>query len=520
MLLQQACTIASDYIASLGYRYLFNRIDRHLQEQIWDDKALVAISCDKEAKNSMVFITNDVYWLTYNSATSLTKGMMHGVQAGIGAYTMYNALKAGTIKPKQLMAPLAMSLLQQLIVSVVTYYTVATEKKGRKIAVNYRTEQTDAVENAIDVSVSGATREIHEGIESQKAELEHINKRLDKFHFFQNAYGNLSNSLMKMVSFISFGKAIYKGQMTHDQRMTIDIAASKVVGFLTYGNMSASDIESAKLSLGNILHVLKIAKEAQTAPVSHRKFEGKNLVLNKYQMQFFPGLKDEYILTFKDIVVKPGEICLVKGQSGCGKSTLVSQIFGLQRKQFFNTFSKMTLPDGCDEKRNLAFVSQNDFAPTGWTLRDILLMGVPKDARPSDDRIIKLLNDFKLDGLENRLDKVIDFKQSTVSGGQKKRLKLINAILKDPKVLIMDEAFAGLDDDTSSLAKRLIKRELPNAIILSICHESEAGDGFHTCAMEFRKDDAGKVPSQDITLTRASGIRRAASSPDLASLAR
>ena len=70
---------------------------------------------------------------------------------------------------------------------------------------------------------------------------------------------------------------------------------------------------------------------------------------------------------------------------------------------------------------------------------------------------------------------------TVLSGGQKKKIMLVSAIIKEPDILILDEIFSGLDSQSIFIAQKMLKKYLPNTLILIIDHHAQENnfDNFY-----------------------------------------
>lgn len=138
--------------------------------------------------------------------------------------------------------------------------------------------------------------------------------------------------------------------------------------------------------------------------------------------------------------LKPGEIVAIIGKSGCGKSTFLKIIAGIVTRKHsgkIRIFGKLKI----FSKNKLGFTPQDiSLIPDLSILDNIKIFGlnsgIPQDQ--SIKRATELLEMLKLSEDINKLP-------SQLSGGQKVRLNIILSILHDPKILILDEPFNGLD---------------------------------------------------------------------------
>jgi lipooligosaccharide transport system ATP-binding protein len=144
-----------------------------------------------------------------------------------------------------------------------------------------------------------------------------------------------------------------------------------------------------------------------------------------------------------DISVTEGECFGLLGPNGAGKSTLISMIYGaLSRSSgLIEVFGKDPEKQGRAVRSELGIVTQENNLDTSMTVVENMRMfsryvSVPKAQQ--EERIKQLL-DFML--LSHKADAVIE----SLSGGMKRRLMFVRALLHNPRLVILDEPTTGLD---------------------------------------------------------------------------
>lgn len=157
----------------------------------------------------------------------------------------------------------------------------------------------------------------------------------------------------------------------------------------------------------------------------------------------------------------PGDSLLVSGPSGCGKSTLLRALAGIW------PFGRGTINFPADKQA--LFLPQKSYIPIA-TLRQAI--GYPGLTRPvEDDQLRLILEECRLSFLAGRLDDMEDWAQ-VLSLGEQQRLAFARVLLQQPDILILDEATTALDEPTEQQLYRLIKEQLPQAILISVGHRS------------------------------------------------
>src|SRR5207342_977034 len=143
--------------------------------------------------------------------------------------------------------------------------------------------------------------------------------------------------------------------------------------------------------------------------------------------------------------VRPGEFLSVIGPSGCGKSTLFNVIGGLLTSHQGTVSVAGEIIDGPHQSIGMVFQEESTFP---WrTVTDnvafpLELIGMPKVRRV--ERARHFISLVGLDGFENRYP-------GELSGGMRQRVSLARTLASEPKILLMDEPFAALDEQTRLL---------------------------------------------------------------------
>lgn len=165
-------------------------------------------------------------------------------------------------------------------------------------------------------------------------------------------------------------------------------------------------------------------------------------------------LQKKEILHGINLDAKEGEFISLLGASGCGKTTLLKSIAGLLDVQDGNIkIRKESVLGVAPEKRGTIIVFQDlRLFPHMTVEKNITfpmeLKRVPKEEQRAN--VKKLLEAVQLSGFEKR-------KMREMSGGQMQRVALARALAANPKVLLLDEPFSGLDEKLREEMGRLVK---------------------------------------------------------------
>jgi len=179
------------------------------------------------------------------------------------------------------------------------------------------------------------------------------------------------------------------------------------------------------------------------------------------------------ILNNINVKANPGEIIALVGRSGAGKSTFVNMI-----PRFYDTVSGSVMIDGVDVKKcklyslrkQIGIVPQDTVLFRG-TIKENISYG-RFDA--NDEQVIAAakaanIHDFIM-GLPNKYGTKVGERGSLLSGGEKQRVSIARAILRDPRILILDEATSSLDTESERLVQDALEKLIQGRTTFIIAH--------------------------------------------------
>ena len=182
---------------------------------------------------------------------------------------------------------------------------------------------------------------------------------------------------------------------------------------------------------------------------------------------------DEDVLTNVNLKIRPGETIAFVGPSGVGKTTLVGLV-----PRFYDVTGGQVKVDGVSVRdwqmqalrRQIGLVPQETFLFNG-TIGENIAYGKLNATQMEIEMAAKSANiyDF-IAGLPERFDTIVGERGMRLSGGQKQRISIARAILKDPPILILDEATSSVDTESEQLIQQSLVSLLHGRTTLIIAH--------------------------------------------------
>lgn len=265
------------------------------------------------------------------------------------------------------------------------------------------------------------------------------------------------------------------------------------VSLVTNGRITPGDLASILVAIYMIFSpVKKIGNAYNTLQETKASIERIDTLLNagheesgKQQIdRFNRSLKLENIsfaypasntpvLRNINFEIRPGEVIAIVGQSGAGKSTLVDLLPG-----FYRPSAGAIRIDGTDineidlhSLRKLIGIVSQDIILFNDTVRENIAFGTT-DASESD-----IINAAKLayadefiTQLPDQYDTVVGERGLNLSGGQRQRVAIARAILKNPPILILDEATSSLDSVSEKMVQDALEKLMKDRTTIVIAH--------------------------------------------------
>ena len=203
--------------------------------------------------------------------------------------------------------------------------------------------------------------------------------------------------------------------------------------------------------------------------LSHN-IEFKNVHFS-YSSEKKDAIKD---LNFK---IEKNKITALVGKSGSGKSTIVDLLLGLQKPskgEILLEKSNLNKFDLNSYRKEIGFVPQEPFLFYA-TIRENLMWSNPNAKESEIIESLKISNAYEfVMKLPKKIDTLVGERGAEISGGERQRIVLARAIVRKPKLLILDEATSSLDANSENLINDALKKISKFTTIIIVAHKTSS----------------------------------------------
>ncbi|MCB9309238.1 MAG: ATP-binding cassette domain-containing protein [Lewinellaceae bacterium] len=187
----------------------------------------------------------------------------------------------------------------------------------------------------------------------------------------------------------------------------------------------------------------------------------------------YPSRRDVMVLKGVEMKISPGQKVALVGQSGSGKSTIAQLLM-----RFYSVSDGAILIDGKDIKdynvstlRNCIAIVPQEVILFGGTIRENIAYGKPNANEQDIIKAAEYSNCLEfIQSFPEGFETIVGERGVKLSGGQRQRIAIARAILKDPKILILDEATSSLDAESEKLVQEALEKLMEGRTSIIIAH--------------------------------------------------
>jgi len=329
----------------------------------------------------------------------------------------------------------------------------------------------DNIAGIRQIKAYAAEKEEHEHFNSLSDTLRKGTLRIMKWWAFYSPGLSFLNMLGYVLVLGFGGHAVMHGEMTAPELLTFFLLLSlfyEPVSKLHQLNQMAL---SSRAAADRVFEILDSEDEPDAASGLPLTTPIKGHV--NFDQVSFAYDEDQPTLHEVSLEALAGQTIALAGTTGAGKSTIVNLLCRFYEYnsgsltidgQELNTLSKNSLRD------SIGFVTQEAFLFNG-TVRENLTLA---KRSASDEQLWQALKAARAEDfikkLPNKLDTNVGERGVKLSGGEKQRLSIARALLKDPPILLLDEATASVDNQTELLIQQALDELMKNRTSIVIAH--------------------------------------------------
>ncbi|WP_083775383.1 ABC transporter ATP-binding protein [Gloeothece citriformis] len=297
--------------------------------------------------------------------------------------------------------------------------------------------------------------------------------RVDSINAVTNASSWVTLRLFSCLCLLTSAILAYQGQWGVTVGSVVllttyfDTLTTSVVQILTVLPQISKGFDAVR-SIGEILECTEL--EPNQGKKALKKIKGA-FIFDSVSFTY-PGAIQPSLIDFS-LTVQPGETVAIVGPSGAGKSTLLNLIIGFLRPtqgKIFLDGQDLNSLDLRTYRRFLAVVSQETIL-FGGTVKENLIYGLDEVTNYQLQKVLQDANALEfIEELPEGINTLIGENGIKLSGGQRQRIAIARALLRNPQVLILDEATASLDSAAEHQIQQALERLMAQRTTFVVAH--------------------------------------------------
>ena len=461
---------------SFGRVYMFSRITEKILKGLRVDlfSKLVQMPMSFYSKNKVADlssrVSNDINVISEAFTVNIAEVVRQTI-VGVGGLIILITLTSWDIAQWFL-----------IVIPPIALVTMFYGRKIRKYSKNYQTKISES--NVIVLEALTGIASVKSFV-NENFEISRYDKITNDIKKFGIKYGVMRGGFFAFIVTCVFGSIFFilyqMLQLKLDNKITAtEFGQFMMLSLFVAGSLGGlpEQLASIQRALGATDRVFEIIDEEQEKLDLQYKTNQQSSRL-KGDIEFkniqftYPSRKDIQVLRNVTFSAKAGETIAVVGSSGSGKSTLASLAL-----RFYEPDSGEYLIDGklstsyaLTELRDQMAIVPQDVLLFGGTIRENILYGKPN---ASEEEILEAARQanayqFILEFPEG-LDTIVGDRGIQLSGGQRQRIAIARAVLKNPSVLILDEATSSLDSESERVVQEALDKLMVGRTSIVIAH--------------------------------------------------
>ncbi|MFN7039446.1 MAG: ATP-binding cassette domain-containing protein [Alphaproteobacteria bacterium] len=306
-----------------------------------------------------------------------------------------------------------------------------------------------------------------------------LSNQLKYYNTAKQALNDAQEIFNLIVDFGYFGGKFIFGKFDLEYIYSIKNATSQVYSFLSSNINFQLDNTEIIISKNRIDKLFEIINQPDNDKLQKDYNNDNKLIIKNYKIDF----DNKEIVNAENIELSMGKNYAVTGKSGCGKTTTFID-FKEGVYEPMKTEGKISFPYVDGLSPHIMFINQDLYLPKGSTLLEVvffpnLLNSLNEEETENLTLAVKqLFKELEIDDFinddsnEKGLISRLDSKEFKLSGGQAKKIAIIQAVFNQPDILIMDETLTGLDKASIIKVEQVLNEYLAKCMKLIIDHHA------------------------------------------------
>lgn len=456
-----------NYLSMFFITYLRNGVVKDIRNDIY--KSIIKLSLtfysEKKRGDIVARISSDVQELD-NSFLSIFELIVKDP-----LMVIFTLISMFLISPK-------LSLFVVIFIPLCGFVISIVGKSLRRKSLKVQKEQGQFI-SLVDETLSGM--KILKIFNAENKFLEKFTKSTERFYKFSNSVlnrKNLASPLSEFLGISSIAGVLWFGGIMVLKENSLDASAFIVYLGLAYNILTPAKslsratykVKKASAAAERIFHVIdnkSIVKEDKNA-IDLNSFKN-NIEIKDMIFSY----EEESVINKLNLIIPKGKNIALVGQSGSGKSTLANLIC-----RFYDVNSGSINIDGYNLKklkkeslRNLIGLVTQDSILFNDSIKNNLLIAKPYASEKEIIECLKIANAWEfVKKLPKGIETNIGDSGNKLSGGQQQRISIARAVLKNPPILVLDEATSSLDSESEKLVQIALDNLMENKTSIVIAH--------------------------------------------------
>ena len=456
-----------NYLSMFFITYLRNGVVKDIRNDIY--KSIIKLSLtfysEKKRGDIVARISSDVQELD-NSFLSIFELIVKDP-----LMVVFTLISMFLISPK-------LSLFVVIFIPLCGFVISIVGKSLRRKSLKVQKEQGQFI-SLVDETLSGM--KILKIFNAENKFLEKFTKSTERFYKFSNSVlnrKNLASPLSEFLGISSIAGVLWFGGIMVLKENSLDASAFIVYLGLAYNILTPAKslsratykVKKASAAAERIFHVIdnkSIVKEDKNA-IDLNSFKN-NIEIKDMIFSY----EKESVINKLNLIIPKGENIALVGQSGSGKSTLANLIC-----RFYDVNSGSINIDGYNLKklkkeslRNLIGLVTQDSILFNDSIKNNLLIAKSDASEKEIIECLKIANAWEfVKKLPKGIETNIGDSGNKLSGGQQQRISIARAVLKNPPILVLDEATSSLDSESEKLVQIALDNLMENKTSIVIAH--------------------------------------------------